>query len=288
MTIAPNRQTPIVSMSPLQRRALRLRATMMLPLALLVGLGRIAAAEPDPAQVLSARGIEHFRHGEYARAIDAFAASYARWPVAELLYDIAQAYRLLGDCDLALRYYRRFVSETTDAQLREKANARIASMSSCRALEPAAPEPANPPPAAVAPATAPAPTPPSAPRLLPAPAATAAPPTLRRGYLISGIVAAGAALVLGGVAAYFSVETSARSTEVTHLIDQGGSWTPSSQAVEAAGQRDERASGVLWGAAAAGAIVGTTLLLVGRYARRGDGSALVAHQGRGVLYQGRF
>jgi iron complex outermembrane receptor protein len=231
---------------------MRARAQRTLVVALVVGLGGVARADLDQAQTRSAEGVECFRRGEYAQAIAAFEASYALRPIAELLYDIAQAYRRLGDCKQALRHYQRYLAETVAGPLRDKAAARIAEMSPCPVTLPSeAPSPAASEAAPVPSAHVPAAALPSS-AMSTAKTQPATPPlqlhstgSRARRNIIAGLASAGAAVALGAVAVYFSVETAARSAEATRLIAAGGLWTPSAQAVDVAGYRDQLVSGLL-------------------------------------------
>lgn len=56
------------------------------------------------------RGLEHYQHRDYQRAIREFHAGYAIAPRREFLFALAQAERLSGDCRSAIIYYRQFLS----------------------------------------------------------------------------------------------------------------------------------------------------------------------------------
>jgi tetratricopeptide (TPR) repeat protein len=279
----------------------------MLILALLVGASEVAAAEGDAAEALSAEGVAHFRRGEYTQAIEAFEASYALRPLPELLYDLAQAYRRLGNCEQALGYYRRYFEHAPPGSLRDKAAARIAELSPCPATPPSTAVAAQPPsephatsephapsephatsePHAISPAP-PTATPTLSPSLVPPAKLQLDRSPARRRYTIAGLATVGAALAFGAVALYYSIDTVKRSTEATGLITSVGVWTEQAQAVERTGRRDQLVSGLLWGAAGASALTGATLLILGRYARRARVSAHVGPTSGILVYQGRF
>ena len=106
------------------------------------------------AKQLTEQGLAHYNVGEYDKAIDEFKRAYliAKTPV--LLFDIAQAQRLKGDCKEALQTYKAYLRADPSAN-RQKIEAHIAEMEKCvkEKPEPApAPTPEPPPPA-------PAPTP---------------------------------------------------------------------------------------------------------------------------------
>jgi tetratricopeptide (TPR) repeat protein len=63
------------------------------------------------------RGLQHYQDGEFELAIDEFSAGYELDPQPELLFALAQAERLSGDCASASVYYREFLdTDPPDAQ----------------------------------------------------------------------------------------------------------------------------------------------------------------------------
>src|SRR5712672_1848725 len=85
-------------------------------LTVVLALGRLAGAQPanptpdDPARAAEAaalydEGKRHFDIGEYAQAIASWKQSYLRSSAPLLLFNIAQAYRLSGNCAQANRFY---------------------------------------------------------------------------------------------------------------------------------------------------------------------------------------
>jgi tetratricopeptide (TPR) repeat protein len=72
------------------------------------------AAEPQvvpvPAQDLYELGMVHFRTRSFAEAAKAFEAAYALDPRREVLFALAQATRLSGDCPAAVPLYQRFLA----------------------------------------------------------------------------------------------------------------------------------------------------------------------------------
>src|SRR6185436_10167302 len=91
--------------------------TSVCALALALALGRLAAAQPaapdDRAQAAEAaalydEGKRHFDIGEYAQAIASWKQSYLRSSAPLLLFNIAQAYRLSGNCAQANRFYLKY------------------------------------------------------------------------------------------------------------------------------------------------------------------------------------
>lgn len=123
-----------------------------------------ARAQTDPAEeearTFYYRGLEHFNLGEYEESIAAFTRAYRAVPDPELLFNIAQSYRHLGEpgsCARALelfRNYRRTLPADAD---RPDVDALIAEMEACARP---APEPDPAPPRTDAPVASPAIAPP--------------------------------------------------------------------------------------------------------------------------------
>jgi tetratricopeptide (TPR) repeat protein len=116
-------------------------------LALVAACGWARADEDDAARAraLSNQGLAEYRQGRYTDAIRSFEASYAIAPLPALVFDMAQAYRLLGRCPEALQLYRRYLAEAGDVPNRGAVEARVAELETCaRAAEPRAPAVADP------------------------------------------------------------------------------------------------------------------------------------------------
>jgi tetratricopeptide (TPR) repeat protein len=64
---------------------------------------------PAKARQLANRGRVYHDAGDYAAAVAAFKEAYVLAPSPGLLFNIAQAYRLAGNCDEAAWMYRRFL-----------------------------------------------------------------------------------------------------------------------------------------------------------------------------------
>lgn len=106
-----------------------MRFVRTLCLAVLVGAsaGSARAADaPTPAQTKEAR--THFRAGtvfyeaaNYDRAIEEYLAAYKILPLPDMLFNLAQAYRLKGELRLAVEYYKRFLAERPNAPMSAEA-----------------------------------------------------------------------------------------------------------------------------------------------------------------------
>src|SRR5262245_32026750 len=70
----------------------------------------VTGAVPTKARTLAERGRAFHDAGDYANAIAAFTQAYVIAPSPALLFNLAQAYRLRGDCEDAALMYRRYLN----------------------------------------------------------------------------------------------------------------------------------------------------------------------------------
>jgi tetratricopeptide (TPR) repeat protein len=174
--------------------------TITILLALLLAAPAAADKPLDPkAQARYEAGKKHYDAQRWAEAIVEFRAAHAIDPRPALLYSIAQAQRLSGDCKTAADTYRQVVEQLPNDRLGELARANV---ERCNAAapppkpEPPKPEPPKPepPPAPVAqPEPAPAPPPPA----VAAPAPAEQPPRWYQDWIGNSLVIGG--VVVGGV-----------------------------------------------------------------------------------------
>lgn len=153
-------------------------------------------ADLETAKRLFNQGQIHYSLGEYDQAISQFRAAYQLSFAPGLLFNIAQAYRLKGDCRQALEIYKHFLRLAPDAPTHVEAESQVSSLEQrCRGAEAApVPAPASPPPGGTAPVLVDA-NPPAAQK----PEQPAAPPRWStRGKVAAVLLGAGAAV---GVAA---------------------------------------------------------------------------------------
>jgi tetratricopeptide (TPR) repeat protein len=74
-------------------------------------------------------GEKAFRLGEFQRAVTEFKASYEVSAVPLLLYNVAQAYRQLGDSRQALFFYKQFLATGPNGDSKRVAEQRVAELS---------------------------------------------------------------------------------------------------------------------------------------------------------------
>jgi tetratricopeptide (TPR) repeat protein len=107
--------------------------------AILVTLAPLAASAepvvsvPERARQLAALGRARHEAGDYNSAVRAFEEAYVLAPSPELLFDLAQAFRLAGNCDAAAMTYRRYLATAPDPQWRDFVERRLASLARCTA-----------------------------------------------------------------------------------------------------------------------------------------------------------
>lgn len=81
--------------------------------------------------MLADRGRAFHEAGDYASAIAAFTRAYVIAPSPALLFNLAQAYRLQGNCDDAALMYRRYLATGPSPEGRALAEPHLASVERC-------------------------------------------------------------------------------------------------------------------------------------------------------------
>ncbi|MCE9579307.1 MAG: tetratricopeptide repeat protein [Deltaproteobacteria bacterium] len=100
-------------------------------------------ADTSRARSLYVEGDTHFRLAEYDQAIVLFKEAYRLDPAPGLLFNLAQAYRLKGDCRQALWFYEKFAHSEADPAAVANADVHLASVRACVAKLDAAGSPAG-------------------------------------------------------------------------------------------------------------------------------------------------
>lgn len=170
---------------------------------------------PAKARTLAERGRAFHDAGNYPQAIVAFTQAYVIAPSPALLFNLAQAYRLEGNCDDAALMYRRYLATSPAPEQRALAETHLASVERClHKLALHIPiETASIRAVAAAPAE---------PRLT----AIAAPAVSRRAQIEKDV---GVGLAIGGgvslaVAAYYAVQAHNAADDVAAAYAKGGKW----------------------------------------------------------------
>jgi tetratricopeptide (TPR) repeat protein len=105
----------------------------MLAAALAATMPQLACADtvPERARKLAAEGREAHEAGDYDRAIAAFTEANALAPSPALLFNLAQAYRLKGNCDDAAVMYRRYLATVPPEDARVIAQGHLETSERC-------------------------------------------------------------------------------------------------------------------------------------------------------------
>src|SRR5262245_12813633 len=117
----------------------------------LVGAPQSLHAQSTPADTgdkeqqargLYEQGLKHYNLAEYDLAIELFKQAYLLTEAPELLFNIAQSYRLkgAGNCRSALQFYRTYLRVEPRASKRASVEAAIADMEICARDEPVRPD----------------------------------------------------------------------------------------------------------------------------------------------------
>jgi tetratricopeptide (TPR) repeat protein len=218
------------------------------------------AAQPADAGALEASGQRHYELAEYAAAIADFKEAFRITDQPELLFNIAQAYRLSGDCRQAVTFYKTFLRRVPDASNAEKVKGRIAEMETCAAKQPETP--AQPETPTVAPTS---------------PETTTSTSTRRRTWKTwAGIGALGAGALGAGAGAYLLARGSSKTDELRDLCATSCAGEEA-RGIEAAGNAANRNATI--GFIAGGVLVagGVALILIDR--RSGEGPMVTPTKG---------
>lgn len=139
----------------------RMRGLQVLIAVVMLAAPVAAVAEPT-AKELYDSGLRHYNVSEYDQALVDFKNAYQKSGRSELLYNIAQCYRAMGDATRAHAHYRAFLRENPDAPNRAEVEKLMAAMEVAMKAQKPSPSDASPPPAPPRPQTntPPAETPP--------------------------------------------------------------------------------------------------------------------------------
>lgn len=244
-------------------------------------------ASPDQArttaQGIAARAKAHFDHGEYAEAIADYREAYRLWPSPGLLYNLGQAYRLVGDCAHASQAYREYLHLTPDSPYRATVEQNLSAAEACAKTAEPAPTPTPEPPR---PTPTPSPTPVAAPITTTAPVASVGEDDRGHTRRIAGVAVAGGGAVLLVAGAYFARDASSAQRDVASFYAKGGDWADIS-AIDARGHRDRTLSIVGFAAGGVAIAAGVSLYLLGRDDERAVAIVPTARGGE-VLVRWRF
>jgi hypothetical protein len=171
---------------------------------------------PAKARALAERGRASHDSGDYPAAITAFTQAYVMAPSPALLFNLAQAYRLQGDCDDAALMYRRYLATNPSPEGRVLAEMHLASVERCIHML-SLHIPVESPSGRVV-------TPPPREKLVAA--AVAAPAPSRKAAIEKDV---GVGLAIGGsvalaAAAYYAVVAHSAANDVADAYARGAKW----------------------------------------------------------------
>ena len=222
----------------------------------------VVTGDEAEAKRLAARAQVHFDLGEYGLAIVGYREAYRLHPAPGLLYNLAQAYRLSGDCVSATVMYRNYLRLAPRSPHRGLARQHLSALAECNrkntgwievddSFVAAAQERGEEKRTAsieIAGAT-------DQPR-----DAGEQEPGRRRKVAGAGFSAAGAALIAGGV--YLSLRADATAEEVSRRYAEGDDWNRI-EPLDRRGRREEVAGATLLVAGGAALVTGATLYALG-------------------------
>jgi len=234
-----------------------------------------AAAAPVPAKArdLAEHGREMHKRGEYERAITAFKEAYVIAPSPGLLFNLAQAYRLQGNCDDAALMYRRYLATRPSAEARTVAEGHLATVERCiqkRSLHI---------PLDDSMAYLKVPPPPGPEKIIAQDKRDIEDAELDKEDLGIGLTFGGSIAIV--TAAYFGLRSYRASRDLEEAYARGARW-PEVRALHDRGESADRAAklfGVVGGLAVAG---GVTLWVLGRRERANQLAVTPSSQGSGA------
>jgi tetratricopeptide (TPR) repeat protein len=261
----------------LQKSAEKLFFAIALAATLFVGTRAHAdppAQENERAVAFYESGVKHYNLAEYTEAIEDFKQAYLLNSAPELLFNIAQAYRLKGpgNCRLATQFYRNYLRADPKSRKRASVEDAITDLESCTRAEPLPPPTPEPPPAAPSlPPNAVAKPEPSQEERTTPPPRSVLPPVL--------VAAGGAVAATGGVLFVWS--------KLRYSAIQSSGCAPACDPARTeAPKAAELIGGILFGVGAATILSGIAVWTFG--STNGKRAAWIAPAGRGVAAGLRF
>jgi tetratricopeptide (TPR) repeat protein len=210
---------------------------------------------PEKARTLADRGRAAHDAGDYTAAIAAFTQAYVMAPSPALLFNLAQAYRLQGNCDDAALMYRRYLATNPGPEARALAEGHLANVERCLhklalhiPVETASGRPAVRPPEPLA-------------------MTFAAPPVSRKAQIEKDV---GIGLVIGGSVAlvgalYYTVQAHDASNDVAAAYAMGGAKWKNIAPLDERGKASAARAKLLGAGGALGVAGGIVTYLIGRH-----------------------
>ena|SRR6266850_2241403 len=99
---------------------------LLVAMCLVFAVGVAHADDKAKAKALYDEGLRHYNVAEYTQAIDAWKQAYLLSKKPLLLFNIAQAYRLSGDCAQALTFYDSYTRDEPDLHNQDELDQAVA------------------------------------------------------------------------------------------------------------------------------------------------------------------
>jgi len=189
------------------------------------------------AQRLYQAGLESFRAREYEAALSRFSEAYRLSQAPLLLYNMAQAQRLRGECSAALSLYREFSATSPSGKARELAELHQWELSHCEVLHSTPSAQAALPAPSERPAAKPASSKAAHSRQIFTQPPAERQPAKKRDRT-AALVSFGSALALFGVSGYFAWRADRAADEVSNVFATRGTWSQALAERERQGIRD--------------------------------------------------
>jgi tetratricopeptide (TPR) repeat protein len=215
-----------------------------------------AAADPSAVEQAKARfkqGRAHQDVGQYELAAVEYKAAYDLDPRPEMLFNIAQAFRLAGKKEEALDYFKRYLDVQPEGAGADEARKHVAALTKelADAKRANAPPPLEQgPPATTPPATA---------------VQTDVVTHHSRSLRIAGLATAGAGFIAAGVAVKFGLDARADARVISSK--DMSAWTDDDRRTFAHGEAANRNMYIAYGVGAALVIGGAVMYVVGSRTR---------------------
>jgi len=237
---------------------------------------RVASAAPSEAEKLYKDGQTAYDDKRYDDAITAWSKSYELSHLPGLVFNIAQAYRLHGDCEKAVETYQKFIDLDPKSKQRAAAEGFLHELQPCK-VEPPPPEPPPTPP----------PTPPVDTHVdvvkQPPPPPVDHGRTKRLAGIASGAV--GVVALAGG--AYFGSQASSLADDVKKACANGCDYSAIKQK-DSDGKSDEQLQWILFGVGAAGVAAGVALYVMGTHEHAPPVAVAPVNGGAAVTWSGSW
>jgi tetratricopeptide (TPR) repeat protein len=262
------------------------------------------AAKTAKAREHYDKGITHYNLGEFDKAIEEFKQAYAISGAPGLLFNVAQAYRLVGDYKQALYFYNTYLRLQPNAANRADVEARMAEMEKAlaeqKAIEDAKPKgtlPAEGKPGTTEPPP-PVETKPAEVKPEPVASTEAPPPAVveekksgqGKTKKIIGLATGGVGVALLGTGVYFAMQASSAASDIEDVSNNGGTWNSDLDAKYADGESAASTALILCVAGGAAVAGGVVVYLLGvKDDSDARDVAFVPSEGGGTLvWSGRF